>query len=332
MWDVFNEPQGAIQSPTDRMDNLVVNVLGNIREKSRKRDYDMQTTHSRFEPQQPLGGEADVRTTAAPNHLKSRKHGVLSMYSDTKQRMKQHAREYDFMPFLQAARRNPSRSALPDDKAKKRGRRATVFSVTGDEYTGEWLDNKKHGRGTQVWKKSGSIYNGEWKMGKRDGFGTYSVLVPDTKTYAKKYCGEWKNGMKHGHGTFLYHRCSVYEGQWSEDQRSGWGRMLFNGGDTYEGDWTKDKEHGLGIRRYANGNWYEGSWRDGKKNGKGKLYYCDRGHLYEGLWVRGEPKCGTLEDFGGDHAAQPAKCPIPQVKLADMEMVLQEAHLAHLNC
>ncbi|XP_061655102.1 MORN repeat-containing protein 3 [Phyllopteryx taeniolatus] len=328
------------------------------------------------------------------------------------------------MPFLQAARRHPSRSALLDDKAKKCGRRATVFSVTGDEYTGEWLNNKKHGRGIQLWKKSGSIYNGEWKMGKRDGFGTYSVLVPDTKTYAKKYCGEWKNGMKHGHGTFLYHRCSLYEGQWSEDQRSGWGRMLFNGGDTYEGDWTKDKEHGLGIRRYvvplhttgrererrrtargtrttlgeasrkayssspeqikslhmipyeksdfnldqlesqapacvalgrfhctskgerrytfqtwtlrrlsqANGNWYEGSWRDGEKNGKGKLYYCDRGHLYEGLWVRGEPKCGTLEDFGGDHATQPAKCPIPQVKLTDMEMVLQEAHLAHLNC
>lgn len=53
------------------------------------------------------------------------------------------------------------------------------------------------GNGTQVWKKSGAIYNGEWKFGKCDGHGTYSVLLPETKEYAKKYCGGWKNGKKH---------------------------------------------------------------------------------------------------------------------------------------
>ncbi|XP_061657729.1 MORN repeat-containing protein 3 [Syngnathoides biaculeatus] len=231
------------------------------------------------------------------------------------------------MPFLKAARRNPSRSALLDDKSKKCGRRATVFSVHGDQYAGEWLNNQKHGWGVQVRKQSGTIYNGEWKMGKRDGYGTCSVLLADAKTYAKKYCGEWKNGKKHGHGTYWYNSFSVYEGEWREDRRSGWGRMRFDGGDIYEGEWMKDKEHGLGTRCYANGNRYEGSWRDGDKSGKGKLFYCRGGRLYEGLWVRGEPKCGTLQDFEGDH---PAKCPVPQVKLANMEMVLQEARLAHL--
>ncbi len=34
-----------------------------------------------------------------------------------------------------------------DYKAQKKGIRHTVYSVNGDEYTGEWLDNKKHGRG-----------------------------------------------------------------------------------------------------------------------------------------------------------------------------------------
>lgn len=53
------------------------------------------------------------------------------------------------------------------------------------------------GKGTQIWKKSGAIYNGEWKLGKRDGYGTYSVLLPETKEYARKYCGGWKNGKKH---------------------------------------------------------------------------------------------------------------------------------------
>ena len=32
-----------------------------------------------------------------------------------------------------------------DYQAQKRGVRHTVYSVNGDEYTGEWLDNKKHG-------------------------------------------------------------------------------------------------------------------------------------------------------------------------------------------
>lgn len=64
----------------------------------------------------------------------------------------------------------------------------------------------------------------------------------------------------------------------------------------------------------ANGNWYEGSWREGKKNGRGKLYYLDKGQLYEGFWVDGDAKCGTLSDFGRDEATMLTKFPIPQVK------------------
>ncbi|XP_037120848.1 MORN repeat-containing protein 3 isoform X2 [Syngnathus acus] len=159
-------------------------------------------------------------------------------------------------------------------------------------------------------------------MGKRHGYGTCSVLGAN----AQKYCGQWANGKKHGHGIYFYDNCATYEGQWSEGQRSGWGRMFFDDGDVYEGEWMKDKEHGLGIRRYANGNWYEGSWREGKKSGMGKLFYCDKGQLYRGLWVRGEPRCGTVEDL------RPANCPIPQVKLVDVQMVLQEAQRAYFDC
>ncbi|XP_054613083.1 MORN repeat-containing protein 3 [Dunckerocampus dactyliophorus] len=235
------------------------------------------------------------------------------------------------MPFIKTPPNAPPRSTLLENKSKKCGLRVTVYSVNGDEYTGEWLNNNKHGRGTQVWKTSGAIYNGEWKCGKRDGYGICSVLVADTKMYAKKYCGEWRSGMKHGHGTYFYDNSAVYEGEWSRDQRCGWGRMLFNHGDVYEGEWMKDKEHGLGVIRYANGNWYDGSWKEGRKSGHGKFYYSDKGQLYEGLWVKGEAKCGTLSDFGRDDAPRPTKCPIPEVKLKDMKMVLQEAQSAHLD-
>jgi hypothetical protein len=32
-----------------------------------------------------------------------------------------------------------------DLKAQKSGLRSTIHMVNGDEYTGEWKDNKKHG-------------------------------------------------------------------------------------------------------------------------------------------------------------------------------------------
>ena len=57
--------------------------------------------------------------------------------------------------------------------------------------------NLLKGTGTQTWTKSGAVYSGEWKHGSPDGYGTYSVLLPETKEYAKKYCGDWKNGQKH---------------------------------------------------------------------------------------------------------------------------------------
>ncbi|XP_029371077.1 MORN repeat-containing protein 3 isoform X2 [Echeneis naucrates] len=182
----------------------------------------------------------------------------------------------------------PKKSTILDNKSQKCGLRHTVFSVHGDEYNGEWRDNKKHGKGLQLWKKSGATYNGKWKNGKRDGYG-----------------------------------------EWSEGLRSGWGRMYYESGDTYEGEWMKDKNHGQGIIRFANGDWYEGNWQDGKRSGNGKYYYSDKGQLYEGFWVNGVAKCGTLSDFGREEAPSPTMYPIPQVCLVNMQLVLEEARLAH---
>ncbi|KAI4816647.1 hypothetical protein KUCAC02_008963 [Chaenocephalus aceratus] len=232
------------------------------------------------------------------------------------------------MPYLQTSKKS---RALLDIKSQKCGLRHTIFSVIGNEYTGEWQDNKKHGKGTQVWKKSGAIYHGEWKFGKPDGYGTYSVLFPETKELAKKYCGEWKHGKKHGYGMYLYNNLAVYEGEWSENQRSGWGRMYYESRDIYEGEWMKDKNNGQGIIRCANGNWYEGTWGEGKKNGDGKFYYSDKGQLYEGIWLDGVAKCGTLSDFGRNEAPTPSKCQIPQVRLVDMQLVLRESEEAYLE-
>ncbi|KAM4635180.1 MORN repeat-containing protein 3 [Polymixia lowei] len=237
------------------------------------------------------------------------------------------------MPHLKKTRNGEPLAKLWDSKVHKCGLRHTVYSVNGNEYTGEWLDNKKHGKGTQVWMKDGAIYDGDWKCGKRDGYGTYSKLFQATKEYARQYCGGWKNDRKHGYGTYFYSNSAFYEGEWSEDQRSGWGRMYYDNGDIYEGEWMMNKRHGQGIIRFANENRYEGSWKDGKKNGNGRFYYLDKGQLYEGFWVDGVAKCGAISDFGRDEAPMPTKYPIPKVHLLDAQLVLMESQLAvHDQC
>lgn len=76
----------------------------------------------------------------------------------------------------------------------------------------------------------------------------------------------------------------------------------------------------------ANGNWYEGSWRDDLKNGNGRFYYADKGQMYEGFWVDGVAKCGTMSDFGRNEAPTPTEYPIPKVEsnctLMDRKAVL----------
>ncbi|XP_016415839.1 MORN repeat-containing protein 3-like [Sinocyclocheilus rhinocerous] len=111
---------------------------------------------------------------------------------------------------------------LWDKKAQKCGPHHTVYSVNGDQYTGEWMDNKKHGKGAQVWKKTGMIYDGDWRCGKREGYGTLSKTDPETKEYVRVYIangnrfvGTWSVGQKNGHGKFYYlDRGQLYEGFW----------------------------------------------------------------------------------------------------------------------
>lgn len=49
------------------------------------------------------------------------------------------------MPYQKVPRKTQPLWHDSDYKAQKKGVRSTVYSVNGDEYTGEWLDNKKHG-------------------------------------------------------------------------------------------------------------------------------------------------------------------------------------------
>lgn len=211
-----------------------------------------------------------------------------------------------------------------DRQAQKSGIRHTVFSVNGDQYTGEWQDNKKHGKGTYKWKASGNMYDGDWKYGKRNGFGTLSV--PDGHGgLQKQYAGGWKNNKRHGYGSHFYGLNEYYEGEWYGGKRSGWGRMYYADGTIYEGEWYDDMRSGQGMLRLANENRYEGLWQNNMKNGHGKFFFLDTGQLYKGVWVDDIPKCGKIIDFNRDSAPYPTKYPIPKVALSDPEGVLATA-------
>ncbi|PVD31236.1 hypothetical protein C0Q70_06648 [Pomacea canaliculata] len=210
-----------------------------------------------------------------------------------------------------------------DRRAQKKGIHHTVYSVNGDQYTGDWLDNKKDGKGTYKWKDTGCIYEGDWKKNKRNGFGTLSY--PDGRGgYKKEYSGGWKNDLRHGYGTEFYTDDEYYEGEWYAGKRSGWGRMYYKDGTIYEGEWYDDECSGQGMMRLANENRYEGSWKNGKRNGPGKFYYLDTGQLFEGVWVDNTPKCGSMRDFGRDHAPDPTPYPIPAIELKNPNNVLAE--------
>jgi len=228
------------------------------------------------------------------------------------------------MPYKKVPRKKQPLWKEWDYKAQKKGVRNTVYSVNGDEYTGEWLDNKKHGKGTQRWKKTGAIYDGDWKCGKRNGFGTLSFPAAEGG-YLRVYSGGWKNDKRHGYGTNFYSAEEYYEGEWYADKRSGWGRMYYADDSIYEGEWYNDQRSGQGMLRLADENRYEGSWKTDKKNGPGKFFYLDKGQVYEGVWVEDIPKCGTVVDFGREGAPDPTQYPIPELTLYDPSGVLQDA-------
>ena len=52
------------------------------------------------------------------------------------------------MPHLKQPKKREPLWKEWDYTAQKKGVRHTVYSVNGDEFTGEWLDNKKDGKST----------------------------------------------------------------------------------------------------------------------------------------------------------------------------------------
>ncbi|THD18892.1 MORN repeat-containing protein 3 [Fasciola hepatica] len=214
--------------------------------------------------------------------------------------------------------KNNSKWSVADQKANKQGLRHTVFQVNGNEYRGEWKDNKRHGRGIYKWKKANVLYEGDWENDMRCGSGVLSVMCDNGKQ-VKIYSGEWRNDKRHGFGQNWYSDQEIYEGEWCADKRWGWGRMYYLDGSIYEGQWVNDKRCGDGMLRLR-------KWDNDKKNGRGKYFFLRTGQLMEGVWVDDIPKCCQMIDLGRELAVEGSEFEIPEIKLEDPNGVLRETH------
>lgn len=166
--------------------------------------------------------------------------------------------------------------------------------VTGNRYTGDWVNNKKSGFGTQTWT-NGNKYEGDWLNNKRHGKGTMWIRV--ASKLRKQYTGDWHHGKKHGLGIYYAKSGERYEGEWRQGLRHGRGKQVYENGDMYEGDWSDGRRAGLGVITYANGDRFEGYWLDGKKEGPGRFFFLSSAKMYEGEWVNDVAKCGVYMDM-----------------------------------
>tara|TARA_B100002019_G_C21219570_1_gene573941 strand:- start:767 stop:1291 length:525 start_codon:yes stop_codon:yes gene_type:complete len=100
--------------------------------------------------------------------------------------------------------------------------------------------------GTYTWAE-GDQYVGEWKDDKRHGQGTYTWADGD------QYVGEYKDGKKHGQGTYTLANGNHYVGAFKDDKRHGQGTFTWADGDQYVGAWKDNKKHGQGTYTWADG-------------------------------------------------------------------------------
>lgn len=115
-------------------------------------------------------------------------------------------------------------------------------STKGGNYDGDMNSRgERHGYGVFV-AENGNEYEGEWKNDKRDGEGTAKYNTGDV------YIGSWKNCKRHGRGTMYIENGDVYEGMWDNGFKDGPGLYRWRDGEVDISRYSSDYRVGEGAR------------------------------------------------------------------------------------
>jgi len=147
--------------------------------------------------------------------------------------------------------RSRSRSRMPQDRdtfddSKSIGGQSlggkSRSSTKGGNYDGDTNSRgERHGYGVFV-AENGNEYDGEWKNDKRDGEGTAKYNTGDV------YIGSWKNCKRQGFGTMYIENGDVYEGMWDNGFKSGPGLYRWRDGEVDISRYSSDYRVGEGAR------------------------------------------------------------------------------------
>ena len=127
--------------------------------------------------------------------------------------------------------------SIYNDSARRRTSKGFGGQFDGDLNS----RGERHGFGTFV-ADNGNEYEGEWKNDKRDGHGKAKYNTGDV------YIGDWKNCKRHGHGTMYIENGDIYEGGWSNGFKDGVGKYIWRDGEIDVSRYSSDYRVGEGAR------------------------------------------------------------------------------------
>lgn len=174
-----------------------------------------------------------------------------------------------------------------ENKIKK----VQVKFPSGNEYKGEWENDKPNGFGIMTFDNQ-DLYEGGWKDGLMHGKGKYSFYDEKHDSYSSYYEGDFVQGKYEGLGHMVFADHSSYIGQWQAGVRCGEGLATFTTGNVFHGLWQQDKML-RGVYSLKSGDKYDGEIVEGKFNGYGKYYWSD-GKWFEGTWKEGKMQNGIV--------------------------------------
>lgn len=162
----------------------------------------------------------------------------------------------------------------------------------GDQYQGQFKNDRFHGQGKLVFIRGG-FYQGQFTKGRMTGKG---VLVDGDDT---RYEGFLVNGEYDGQGKVVYSNQATYEGGFSQGEYHGKGKYT-DKESWYQGTFVEGDFAGTGEYVDYQGDHFMGEIKGWVAHGKGELTTAD-GTVMKGSFENGRIQEGEKTSAEGDH-------------------------------